>query len=66
MVAAVIVMVIFFLGIPVLLGVLVHRAARKSKKRGRGVMYCTARSQYKTPSFFWNIIWGESVWAITR
>ena len=34
MVAAVIVMVIFFLGIPVLLGVLVHRAARKSKKRG--------------------------------
>ena len=34
MVAAVIVMVIFFLGIPVLLGVLVHRAARKRKKRG--------------------------------
>ena len=34
MVAAVIVMVIFFLGIPVLLGVLVYRAAQKSKKRG--------------------------------
>ena len=34
MVAAVIVMVIFFLGIPVLLGVLLYRAAQKSKKRG--------------------------------
>lgn len=34
MVPAVNVMVIFFLGIPVLLGVLVYRAAQKSKKRG--------------------------------
>ena len=34
MVPAVIIMVIFFLGIPVLLGVLVYRAAQKSKKRG--------------------------------
>ena len=34
MVAAVIVMVIFFLGIPVLLEALVYRAAQKSKKRG--------------------------------
>ena len=34
MVPAVIEMVIFFLGIPVLLGVLVYRAAQKSKKRG--------------------------------
>ena len=34
LVPAVIIMVIFFLGIPVLLGVLVYRAAQKSKKRG--------------------------------
>ena len=34
LVPAVIIMVIFFLGIPVLLGVLVYHAAQKSKKRG--------------------------------